>query len=46
MDEKAPRTTREERLAEKLRQNLRLRKAQARAMASADSALFKGPEDS
>lgn len=52
MDEKAPGMNREERLAQKLRQNLHRRKAQARAMAEGtakeiegtDSALPKAPE--
>jgi hypothetical protein len=35
--------TREERLAAKLRENLRLRKAQARAMGAADARIAKGP---
>lgn len=56
MDEKAPGMNRDERLAQKLRQNLHRRKAQARAMAEGaaggttegaedtDSALPKAPE--
>ena len=37
--------TREERLAAKLRENLRRRKAQARALARPDDSLPKTPED-
>ena len=37
--------TREERLAAKLRENLRRRKAQARAFAEPDGGLPKPPED-
>ena len=38
-------TTREERLAAKLRENLRRRKEQARTLARGDTALPKAPED-
>jgi hypothetical protein len=40
-----PKPTREERLAQKLRENLRRRKAQARAIAEPDGGLPKPPED-
>jgi hypothetical protein len=39
-----PKPTREERLAQKLRENLRRRKAQARAIAEPDDRLPKPPE--
>ena len=42
-DEKA-KPTREERLAAKLRENLRRRKAQARALDAKDDGLSKAPE--
>jgi hypothetical protein len=44
MNEARPPATREERLAAKLRENLRRRKAQARALESADDSLPKEPE--
>jgi hypothetical protein len=44
MDQGKPPTTREERLAARLRDNLRRRKAQARALDRRDDALPKPPE--
>ena len=44
MDEGQPPATREERLAAKLRENLRRRKAQARALDATDDGLPKAPE--
>jgi hypothetical protein len=44
MSEDKPRPTREERLAAKLRENLRRRKAQARAIDERDDSLPKPPE--
>jgi hypothetical protein len=45
MSEDKPKPTREERLAAKLRENLRRRKAQARELEHEDGALPKAPED-
>ena len=45
MGEQDGKTTHEERLAAKLRENLRRRKAQARALERPDDALSKKPED-
>ena len=44
MSEEREPTTREERLAAKLRENLRRRKAQARELARPDATLPKKPE--
>ena len=44
MDEERRALTREERLAAKLRENLKRRKAQARAMERPDDGLSKEPE--
>jgi len=44
MDEERKPPTREERLAAKLRENLRRRKAQARALGQGDDTLPKAPE--
>jgi hypothetical protein len=44
MDKGRPQLSREERLAEKLRENLKRRKAQARTKARPDDALPKNPE--
>lgn len=44
MSEDKPQPTREERLAAKLRENLRRRKAQARAIDSRDDSLPKEPD--
>ena len=44
MSDESPRPTREERLAAKLRENLRRRKAQARAAGQRDDTLPKPPE--
>ena len=44
MSEDRPNPTREERLAAKLRENLRRRKAQARALDAKDDGLSKAPE--
>lgn len=44
MSEEKPQPTREERLAAKLRENLRRRKAQARAIDGRDDSLPKAPE--
>ena len=44
MDEGKPSETREERLAAKLRENLRRRKAQARALESPDKAALSKEE--
>ena len=44
MNEDRPPTTREERLAAVLRENLRRRKAQARALEQKDDSLSKPPE--
>ena len=46
MSNEKPHLTREERLAAKLRENLRRRKAQAREIGPKDSALPKEDEDS
>jgi len=46
MTERDGKATREERLAAKLRENLRRRKAQARAIDDRGSALPKPPEES
>ena len=45
MNEGQPPATREERLAARLRENLRRRKAQARALERTDESLSKKPED-
>ena len=45
MPEGKPKLSREERLAAKLRENLRRRKAQARAQRRPDDGLPKDPED-
>ena len=45
MSEESPRPTREERLAAKLRENLRRRKVQARAIDKPAGGLPKPPED-
>ena len=44
MSEDKPKPTREERLAAQLRENLRRRKAQARALDAKDDGLSKAPE--
>jgi len=44
MHEGKPKATREERLAAKLRENLRRRKSQARALECRDDSLPKAPE--
>ncbi|HEY6817231.1 MAG TPA: hypothetical protein VI168_16965 [Croceibacterium sp.] len=44
MSEEKPQLTREERLAAKLRENLRRRKAQAREAGKRDDGLPKAPE--
>jgi hypothetical protein len=46
MNDRETGTTREERLAAKLRENLRRRKAQARALERPDDGLSKEPERS
>ncbi len=46
MDEPGPAPSREERLAAKLRENLRRRKVQARVLAGKDGALSKAAEES
>jgi hypothetical protein len=45
MSEQTPGLTREERLAAKLRENLRRRKQQARSLEPQEHALPKAPED-
>jgi hypothetical protein len=45
MAEREGKDTREERLAAKLRENLRRRKAQSRGLERPDDALSKTPED-
>ena len=45
MDEGERRLSREERLAARLRENLRRRKGQARALERPDESLSKKPED-
>ena len=45
MSEEKPKLSREERLAAKLRENLRRRKAQARALEHPERTLPKEPED-